>query len=50
MIISTEFEKTYFFDVGRLVANNILIRRCFSTVTDGGVSHLIKGKLFAAIP
>ena len=46
---SAKFEKTYFFDVGRVVANKILIRRCFSTETDGGVSHLIKGKLIAAI-
>ena len=39
-----------FVEVGRVVANKILICHRFTPDTDDDVSHLIKGKLIAAIP
>ena len=44
-----ESETIQFVEVGRVVANKILICHRFTPETDDGVSHLIKGKLIAAI-
>ena len=39
-----------FVEVGRVVANKILICHRITPETDDDVPHLIKGKLLAAIP